>query len=152
MTRDRALAGFALLVAAAVIVLVARPFWVQRTTVKPHTTVLVAPPLTPLQARKAKRSSAGRSPDSRVSSSGSKNPTTTTAPKVLSSRPQKQSGAPRKRTTTKTKPKRSTPAPAAPTTTQPGQNQPPPASTQPIVTVPAPCVRLPPLAKVGDCG
>jgi hypothetical protein len=113
--------------------------------------VLQTPPLTPLQARRAKRSAAGRSPDSaKRPVSPPSRPKTVSAPGRVRNRrvPVKTLPAPRRKAARR--PARQRPAQPA----QPGQN-PPPAPQQPkppvCVTAPAPVTVTTPVAGVNTC-
>jgi hypothetical protein len=151
MANDVAYGAALLLFVAAVVA------WVYWPDSKPSTTtttepglVLQTPPLTPLQAQRAKRSGAGRSPDSTKRSAPPPGSKTVSAPGRARNRrvPVKTLPAPRRKAARR--PARQRPAQPA----QPGQN-PPPASQQPkppvCVTAPAPVTVTTPVAGVNTC-
>jgi hypothetical protein len=142
--------GLVLLVFVAAIV--AYVYWPHppRTVVRERTgptMVLVAPALTPLQARRARRTSAARSPDSARGSATVPQRSDATAP-----RRQQTATTPQKRAAAK-RPKRPTTSPSgsAPSSQQQQPSQPPQSTNPPpSVSVPLPSVCVPPI-QVGAC-
>lgn len=147
--------AYGILVVAFVAAVLAWVYWPDKPKVVERHTVtspIVSSPLTPLQAKRAKRTSAARSPDSRGSGASAQNhkPLGAVANPGLrrDSRPVAQSPTrtgTKRRATTGT-PKRPTGAQGQPSSTPPPspqpQQQPHP---QPGVTVPLPSVCLPPI-------
>lgn len=119
-----------------------------RVVVHDRTTIVQTPVLTPLQARRARRSPAGRSPDSVPPPKGR------SIGEIVAVKPQKRPLPSRKPKTVKTKPDRRRPQQRPQQPAQPGQNQPPPPE-QPkppvCVRAPAPVTLSTPVAGVNSC-